>query len=111
MLALAPVGAGIAVTGCANNNPERIAYNSIYSVAQGGRTAYRIYIGQVISGQVKTNDVPRVSAAYDALQNSVLLAAQLAKGNTNAIAPSFLEENSQAFLNLVNSATYATTPK
>lgn len=72
--------------GC-TNPPSRIAYNSIATVAQGAQSAYDSYTQLVILGQIPTNDFPKISKQYDLLQTAVGLAIQVARQDTNAVAP------------------------
>lgn len=73
-----------------NQNPQRTAYNSIFSVEQTAAAAVDGYYAAVIKGQARTNEVPNVSAAFNELQAACTLAASVDQAGTNAIAPAAL---------------------
>jgi len=71
------------LTGCKTPTAQRQAFNSVYSVGAAVDASYRAYLDLVISGQLKTNSVPSVSAYYNAFQNSFRAASLLVVMNTN----------------------------
>lgn len=79
----------IVTTGC-HTPPQRTAYNSIFSVEQTASAAVDGYYAAVIHGQARTNEVPKVSAAFNDLQAACTLAASVDRAGTNAIAPAAL---------------------
>lgn len=88
------------VTGC-KTSQQQIVFNSLYSVEHGTVTAYDGYIDLVVSGTVPTNDVPRVSKAFNTFQGSFLIALDAAQFNTNALAPDSLVVESQDIINMI----------
>ena len=94
--------AGALVAGCTSSQ-QRVAFNTLYSVEQTTTAAVDAYDSQVIKGSVPTNDVPRVSAAFNTFQAAFLIALDAARYNTNAIAPPNLVIEGQDVLNLITS--------
>lgn len=108
LLALAllavPLTLPLYTAGCKSPNAETAAYKTLWSLEASTKAAVDSYFLLVIRGNVSTNDVPKVSKAFDNFQKSMLLAIQLAAGNTNATAPVALQLQSAELVNLVNTA-------
>jgi len=81
---------------------QRKTYNSIATVQATAQAAVDGYYLLVIQHKLPTNNVPQVSHAFNAFQDSVLLATQVAENNTNALAPGNLILESQSLFNLIN---------
>lgn len=94
--------AGLLLVAC-NTSQKRIGYNTIYSVQRTGTAAVDGYYSLVIKGALPTNDVPKVSRAYNQFQASVLVALDVVQFNTNALAPASLVIEATDLVNLVNS--------
>lgn len=87
-------------TGC-NTSQQTLAYKSIYTVQKVTVGAYDGYLDQVINGTARTNEVPRVSKAFNHFQASFLVALDAVQFNTNALAPASLVLESQDIINLI----------
>jgi superfamily II DNA/RNA helicase len=87
----------VALIGCVSSG-----YKTIYTLEQSVRTAYEGYCSLVIQGKVPTNDVPRVSRAFNDFQASALVATDLVQNNTNALAPQSLVTEGQDVINLIS---------
>lgn len=98
------------VPGC-TTSAQRVSYNTIYSVEKTATAAYDGYIDQVIKGTLPTNDVPKISAAYNAVQRSVLVALDGVQYNTNALAPESLQIEAKDLTNLIEAIKAATDKK
>ena len=88
--------------GCTTSQ-QRVTFNTLYSIEQGTTSALDGYDSLVIQGKISTNDVPKVSAAYNKFQTAFLVALDAARYNTNAIAPPSLVVESEDVVNLINS--------
>jgi len=75
------------VAATCNKNPQHIAYTSLFSVEQTTTAAYDSYITGVIKGEVATNDVPKVSRAYNTFQIAMQPAISGAQFNWTNPAP------------------------
>lgn len=69
--------------GCSTSG-QRKAVNTLFAVGQSVDAAYKSYLDLVVAGQVKTNDVPRISQQYLAFQHAFSAAITLSTLNTNA---------------------------
>lgn len=76
----------IVLVGCATTQ-QRTTYNTLYSVEQTAMTSYDAYLDLVVKGKVATNDVPRVSRAFDAFQAQMQFAVKQSQYNWTNIAP------------------------
>jgi hypothetical protein len=92
--------AGFLVAGCTSSQ-QRVAFNTLYSVEQTTRVAVDAYDMEIAMGNVPTNDVPRVSAAFNTFQAAFLVALDAAEFNTNAIAPPNLVIEGEDVVNLI----------
>lgn len=54
-------------TGC-STSAQRTTVNTLFSVGQTADSAYKSYLDLVVSGQLKTNDVPEISRRYQQFQ-------------------------------------------
>lgn len=94
---LAPVGwTGMT---CANNN--KTAFQSIGATEQAVLAANQAYLDLVVTGQVKTNGVPVVEAAFNDTQMTLRAAAALASGGNNAAVPATALAKASAFTNTI----------
>jgi hypothetical protein len=101
--AVAAVGV-VTLTGC--NTPQQTkAFNSIYSVHRTTLAAYDAYLAGVVAGTVKTNDVPKISKAFNTFQAATLVALDGVQFNTNALAPGSLVVEAGDLINLINQVT------
>jgi hypothetical protein len=90
----------VVMTGC-KTSQQQVVFNSLYTVEHATVTAYDGYVGLVLSGQLPTNDVPRVSKAFNVYQASFIVALDAAQFNTNSLAPASLIIESQDVINLI----------
>lgn len=81
--------AAMIVVGC-NTTQQKYAYNSISITETSATSAYQSYIGLVAKGQVPTNNVPKISADFEHFQLATRIAIDLARGNSNTVAPASL---------------------
>lgn len=65
--------------GCAGNP----AYKTLLAVRHTADDVVDTYYLEVATGRMRTNDVPKVSRAYDAFQAAYRVALQAARGNSN----------------------------
>jgi hypothetical protein len=86
--------------GCTTSQ-QTLTFNSISSVQMTSKTLFDDYITAVLKGQIPTNDVPKVSQAYDTLQQAIVIAAVADENGTNALAPAVLLTEGTAFVNLI----------
>lgn len=91
------LAASVLLAGC------KTAYRSIATTEAIVHAANGAYLDSVVSGQTKTNDVPRVEAAYNATQLSLHTAAALASSGSSAPVPAAVNTQVIDFTNLVNS--------
>lgn len=71
-------------SGCSTSQ-QRTAVNTLRSTAEVTDAAFKAYLDGVLAGTIKTNDVPKVAAAYSTFQlawNAALVAATM---NQNAV--------------------------
>lgn len=90
----------IGLYGCTTNQ-QKIALNTLGTLEQTTTAAVDAYDSLVIKGTVPTNDVPRVSKAYNTFQASMLVALDAVQFNTNAVSPPSLVVESQDVINLI----------
>lgn len=75
----------VLLSGC-HTPVQRTAYNTISSVDQAASLAIDGYFTLVIKGVVSTNDVARVSAAFNKLHTDCAIAAAAAQNGINSTA-------------------------
>lgn len=95
------VAVGVICIGCTTNQ-QTTALNTLSSLEQTTTTTYDGYLTLVIQGKVPTNDVPKVSHAYNDFQAGMVVAIVTLQGNTNALAPTNLVTESGAIIQLIN---------
>lgn len=89
---------GRTVTGC-STSAQRKTVMGLFATGQSVDTAYRSYLDLVVSGQVKTNDLPKVSQQYREFQAAFAAAVLIAGMNTNAPpSPELMNAASQVTL-------------
>lgn len=93
-----------ALNGCAKPGVHRQAVNTLFTTGYTVDTAYKSYLDLVVRGELKTNDVPRVSRAYMDFQKAFAVAVELAAMNTNAPPSSALLAEQAKALSVINSA-------
>lgn len=91
------------VPGCSTSQ-QTTAYQTLYGLESGATAAYSAYTGLVIKGTVATNDVPKVSRAFNTFQLAMLPALDAVQYSTNALAPANLIQESSDLINLINVA-------
>lgn len=91
----------IVMIGCAG----RAYYNTLASIQVTTSAAYDGYLDMVVTGKVKTNNVPAISKDYNMFQTVWMGAVAVAQFNTNAVAPSAVTDASIKVLNDITSAT------
>lgn len=106
---LAAVIAVAFLIGCAGQS--RVTYNTLASVESATTGAFDSYLALVVSGQVRTNDVPVVSRDYNLFKISWSAAVALAQWNTNAIAiPQVTDASATVLADIVNAKNGKGTP-
>lgn len=83
--------------GCATS------YRTIAATEAAVSAANSAYLDSVVTGQTKTNDVPKVEAAFNATQMALHAAAAAASAGASAPVPATLNQQAVDFTNLVNS--------
>jgi hypothetical protein len=63
----------LAFSGC-RSTPQRISYNTLYSVQSVTVGAFDGYVAQVIKGNIPTNALPKVSQRFNVFQAAYLVA-------------------------------------
>lgn len=89
------------IVGCTSTQ-QRIAINTLSTTEQSVTAAVDAYDTLVIKGQLPTNDVPKISAAYNKFQAALIVAEDAVQYNTNAITPPALVVEAQDVINLIN---------
>jgi len=83
---------------------QRQAINTIGSVETAATASVDSYFSLVLQGKLPTNNVPQVTRAYNALQQSVKTSLDLVQNNTNSLAPANLSKELTDLINVVNQA-------
>jgi hypothetical protein len=91
------------LVGCTSTQ-QQIAFNSLSTVETTATSAYQGYLTLVVQGKVSTNNIPQVSAAYNVLQSSVLVATLAVQNNTNALAPANVITEAAALTSLITTS-------
>lgn len=94
----------LCVASC-STTAQRTAFNSLDSVEQLTTTTYSGYMIEVAKGNVRTNEVPVISKAFNHYQRSAKVALDAVQFNKNALAPSSLVVESQDLIDLINGLT------
>jgi hypothetical protein len=87
-------------TSCTTSQ-QTTAYKTLYGLEVATTGAYDAYSKAVIAGSVPTNDVPKVSHAFNDFQAGMQAAVVAVQNNTNALAPANLVSESDAVINLI----------
>ncbi len=66
---------------------KKTDYNTLYSLEASTGAAYHGYLTEVVTGKVSTNDVPKVSGAYNKFQIGINTAAEAVQFNWSNAAP------------------------
>lgn len=99
-LMLAGLCVGLVSTGCSTTQ-QRTAYITLSAVEMTTVATVDGYYLATIKGIAPTNGISKVSKAFSAFQDSFVLAVDLAKNNTNALAPIALQQESADVIALV----------
>lgn len=86
--------------GCTSTQ-QTVAYKTLYGIEVATTGAYDGYTASVIKGLLPTNNVPKISHAYNDFQSAMGVAVALAQNNSNAIAPPALVSQSTAVIQLI----------
>lgn len=87
--------------GCTSSQQTN-TYKTLYGLEVATSAAYDAYSTEIIAGKVATNDLPKVSHAFDYFQSGMRLAVDAAQSNSNALAPSSLVIESQDIINIIS---------
>jgi hypothetical protein len=87
------------ITAC--NTPR--GYQTIAATETVVLNVNSAYLNAVVKGQIPTNNVPKVEAAFNDAQMALRLAAIVASGNANAPVPPDAKLRADSFVTLVNS--------
>lgn len=79
------------------------AYKTIATTEAAVSSANSAYLDSVVTGQTRTNDVPRVEQAFNSTQMALHAAAAIASGGSGASTPPAVAAQASDFQNLVNS--------
>ncbi len=82
-----PLLLAIAFIGACTTTQKKTAYNTLYSLEVSTTAAYQGYLTEVVQGKVPTNNVPKVSGAYNKFQIGIDTAATAAQFNWTNLAP------------------------
>lgn len=93
---------GVMFSGCGTTSPQSIVLTTIGGVETSAYFAYKGYLTLVVTGNLPTNDVPKVNAAFNTFQKSAILATVAANNSTNGLAPTSLLEDSDALITLIS---------
>ena len=94
----------VALMPACSSTQQTVTYKTLYSLENLTLTAYDAYMDHVIAGKTRTNDVPKISKAFNTFQASMATAVDAAQFNTNALAPTSLMILSEDLINLINTA-------
>ncbi len=86
---------------------QRTAYNTLGMTEQTVVTAVNTYADLLLKGQVRTNEVPQVSKAFNAFQQAYLAAVQQAKFDTNGVVTPDIAALGGQVISIINAATGA----
>jgi len=95
---------GIAVCAFAISCSTTSAFQTISATETSVLAANRIFLDQVVTGQVPTNNVPIVEAAFNDTQLALHAAAVAASGGGSAPVPAAVLTKATSFTNIVTSA-------
>lgn len=95
--------------GCTTSQ-RRTTYNTLASLELTTTKAYDGYLGAVISGQARTNDLPQITRDFNAFQKTMQVAILTARNNTNALASPNLEAESSKLLDAIAASFKALSP-
>jgi hypothetical protein len=99
--ALVAVCIAVAIVACTTSQVSTAA-KTLATVEITTKTAYDGYLTLVVTGKVRTNEVPAVSKAFNDFQAAMVLAVVSVQNNTNALAPDSLVQEGQAVINLIS---------
>ena len=88
------------LVGCAT----KTAYQTISAVETSVLAANKIYLTQVVTGQIPTNSVPVVEASFNDTQLALAAAAAIASGGSSAAVPAATLAKATAFTNVIVTA-------
>lgn len=97
--ALMAIAVAVILIGCAT----KTAYVSIATMELATLSANHAYLDRVFTGQIPTNSVPTVEAAFNDTQLALHAAAAIASGGSSAPIPPATLVKVSNFTNLVNS--------
>lgn len=67
---------------------KKIAYQTLYGLEVSTTATYNGFLTEVVKGKAPTNDVPKISAAYNKFQVGIDNAAKLVQYDWTNLAPS-----------------------
>lgn len=109
-LMVAALCVGLVSTGC-NTTQQRGAYTTLAALEMTTKAGVDGYFIATIKGIAPTNGIPKVAKAFNAFQDSFVIAVDLAANNTNALAPLSLQQESADVLALVGEFYHPSTNK
>ena len=83
---------------------QGVVLNSLSTLEQTATATYDGYLALVVKGTVPTNDVPKVSKLFNTFQSDMVLAVVAVQGNTNAVAPQNVIDDSTALINQITTS-------
>ena len=88
-LICAMVGIGLGAAGCTATQ-QTTTYKTIYGLESTATAAMDAYLAGVVKGTFRTNDVPKVSKAFNQFQKDATVFLDAAQFSTNPLAPASL---------------------
>jgi hypothetical protein len=98
---LASLAAIVLLMVACTTTQQTTSYKTLFSLEHSTVAAYDSYAALVIRGTLPTNDVAKVSKAFNVFQASALPALDAVQYNTNALAPDALIIEAQDLINLI----------
>lgn len=83
---------------------QKVVVNTLFSIHETVDKSFDAYLDLVISGQLATNALPKVGAAYNNFQQAFRLAVVLVAGQTNTLAPQSVADAAATFALTVDAA-------
>ena len=96
----------LCIGGCTTSQ-QTTAFKTIGAAEAAVSSANHAYLDAVVTGQIPTNSVPQVEAAFNDTQLTLHTAAALASGGSNAPPPAVASAKATAFINMTKPAAFS----
>lgn len=90
------------IAGCSSLTSSKTAFQTLQTAETAVLAANAAFLDRVVTGQVATNTVPTVEAAFNDTQLAIHTAAASASGGLNAPIPLATNAKVMSFTNMVN---------